>query len=586
MLDYALIGVSLRATFELPGGGEAINVPDVVAFSSSFAVNTIPTAVLSLAVGRLANDLSNTPQFASVHLLQKELSTRAKVRVYLQSTVLSSLGVQQATVPVGGTATPGPLQHIGVPADGKELIIFEGNVTGVGRAISAAGTAVATIHLEHWLANLNYASAISATSDPGNPADMVFSAVARARGSTQAASGQTPDPVSWVPSVAKDFVNAAALQDIWGEVLYKWLQRVIKSDPFITEVNGAGIAVTGDTAPILDAIARLAPKNPPGVPLELFMGDGVNSQAIVSGIRASLIAQTGTNWVNTTLWGKLIGEWSPEYFFSVIPRVEDGLIVPFCGPLSGEPWAVIGNEDYVFVKTDAHIPQLLRGVGIVHPTTAHSGLNLQNVGSTNIGYGGFAGFYASEATTVGMVLIKSAPRWLSQDRAWQKSGLAEGAGTNGVVETPVDGPDIPAGPDPDNVAEAEAVLVTRDFMTRYAQQWYSLERLKGRTGEVAGKLRFDICPGSNIMLEADSSADVSVNRTVFLQKLFATVTQVNYIFDVESQKAGTSFQLSHIHSETEHEHSADIIADRPPLYVTAWRGAAMTSGITPEPAEL
>lgn len=584
MLDYALIGVSLRATFELPGGGEAINVPDVVAFSSSFAVNTIPTAVLSLAVGRLANDLSNTPQFASVHLLQKELSTRAKVRVYLQSTVLSSLGVQQATVPVGGTATPGPLQHIGVPADGKELIIFEGNVTGVGRAISAAGTAVATIHLEHWLANLNYASAISATSDPGNPADMVFSAVARARGSTQAASGQTPDPVSWVPSVAKDFVNAAALQDIWGEVLYKWLQLVIKSDPFITEVNGAGIAVTGDTGPILDAIAKLAPGNPAGMPLSLYLGDGENTQAIAAGIRTSLKDQTGTNWVNTTLWGKLVGEWAPEYFFSIIPRVEDGLIVPFCGPLAGEPWAVIGNEDYVFVKTDAHIPQLLRGVGIVHPTTSPSGFNQTSVGSTNIGYGGFAGFYASESTPVGMVLIKSAPRWLSQDRAWQRSGLAEGA--NGVVETAIDGDDIPAGDDPDNVEEAAAVLVTRNFMTRYAQQWYSMERLKGRTGEVACKVRFDICPGSNIMLEADAAADASVNTTVFLQKLYATVVQVNYIFDVENQKAGTSLLLSHIHSEAEHNDSADIVADRPPLYVTAWRGAAMTFGITPEPAEL
>ena len=195
MLDYALIGISLRATFELPDGGETFNVPDVVAFSSSFAVNTIPTAVLSLAVGKLANSLSDTPQFASVHLLQQQLSTRAKVRVWMKSTVLSSLGVQQAAVPAGGRAALGPLQNIGVPGDGQDLLIFEGNVTGVGRAISAAGTAVATVHLEHWLANLNYASALSATSDPGNPADMVFSAVARARGKTQAASGQTPDPV-------------------------------------------------------------------------------------------------------------------------------------------------------------------------------------------------------------------------------------------------------------------------------------------------------------------------------------------------------------------------------------------------------
>lgn len=583
MLDYALIGISLRATFELPDGGETFNVPDVVAFSSSFAVNTIPTAVLSLAVGKLANNLSDTPQFASVHLLQQQLATRAKVRVWMKSTVLSSLGVQQAAVPAGGRAALGPLQNIGVPGDGQDLLIFDGNVTGVGRAISAAGTAVATIHLEHWLTNLNYASAISATSDPGNPADMVFSAVARARGRTQAASGQTPDTVSWVPAVAKELVNAASLQDIWGKVLYEWLQTVVKSDPFVTEVNQAGVAVTGDTAPILDAISRLAPQNPAGVPLALYMGDGENSQAIVAGIRTSLKDQTGTNWVNTTLWGKLVGEWAPEYFFSIIPRVEDGLIVPFCGPLSGSPWAVIGNEDYVFVKTDAHIPQLLRGVGIVHPTTSPSGFNQTSVGSTNIGYGGFAGFYASESTPVGMVLIKSAPRWLSQDRAWQKSGDAEGASR--VVETSIDGDDIPAGTDPDNVEETAAVLVTRNFMTRYAQQWYAMERLKGRTGEVACKVRFDICPGSNIMLEADSAADASVNRTAFLQKLYATVVQVNYIFDVESQKAGTSLLLSHIHSEAEHNESPDIVADRPPLYVTAWRGAAMMSGITPEPAE-
>lgn len=583
MLDYALIKISLRATFELASGGEAINVPDVVAFSSSFAINTIPTATLSIAVGVQANNLGNTPVFASVHTLQQELSTRAKVRVYMNSLVLSSLGVQRAGAGADGVAV-GPLQHIGVPGDGSDLVIFEGNVTGVGRAISAAGTAVATVHLEHWLANLNYASALSASSDPGNPSDMVFSAVHRARGTTADASGLDVDPVSWVPMVAKSFVTQASLRDVWGEVLYKWMQVVVTSDPFLTELAGAGISTAGDTAPILDAIARLKPDNPAGMPLELATDDGTNSAAIMAGIRDSLRTQTGTNWINTTLWGKLIGEWAPEYFFSVIPRVEDGLIVPFTGPLTGDPWAVIGNEDYVFVKTDAHIPQLLRGVGIVHPTTSASGFNQTSVGSVNVNYGGFAGYYASQSTRVGMVLIKAAPRWLSKERAWQMSGAAEGA--NGVVATALDGADIPVGVDPDHVAEAAATMSTRNFMSRYAQQWHAMELLKGRTGEIACKLRFDICPGSNIMLESDSVAAASINGTAFLQQLFATVMQVNYIFDIESQRAGTSYILSHIHSEAEHKSTTDIVTDRPPLYVTAWRGAAMTYGISPEPAEL
>ena len=588
MLDYALVKMRITAVFELPSvdgaAATTLTVNDVVAFNSMFAVNTIPTAMLSLAVGHRADTTTeNSPDYASIYTIADNLTQRAKVRVYLESEVLSSMGVRRNVGAVGSPTTV--LEFIGVPPGKSKLLIFEGNVSGIGRSVSTAGTAVATVYLEHWLANLNYASAISVSSNPGNPDDMVFSAVFRARNTvTQSGLGT----VTWVPAVMDSFVNVVDLSDIWGNVFHKWMGYTAEDDPFTSDLRRVGINNNdADVDPIKDAISRLAPGNSAGVPLALDISVGADSAAISDGIRTSLMMQTGTNWVNTTLWGKLIGEWSPSFWFSVIPRVSDGLVVPTTGPLSGKPWAVIGSEDYVFVQSDFRILQALRGVAIIHSMNGMSGYNGTAVGNTLLPYTGFAGEYISKTVTAGMLLIKSPPAWLSNPvSAVSSANRAEGGGNTVVTALdaiPDGGAQVAGVLDADTIGKR--IDTARGFLDKYAQQWYAFESLKGRTGEVAGKVRFDICPGSNILLEGSVSP---VGANTLVGNLCATVLQVNYMFDVERQQAGTSFILSHVHTESEHDAPTtvnDIVVDEPPMYTaeSIWRGAGMfKTGTIPE----
>lgn len=569
MIDYALINLTLYAEFDV--GDTTLEVRDIVGFNSTFAINTIPSATLTLAVGSVANALTDPPMLASITTLGANTRERIKVRVYMTSLVLDSMGVQRnggINVATGRT----PLADIGVPTNGT-LLIFEGNVAGVGRAISSSGTAVATIYIEHWMANLNYASAVSASSNPGNQNDMVFAATIRAE-TTLPAAGVQDKIITWVPTVENASVNSTQLSDIWGSVLHKWIASAVERDPFATEAgNALQQPLVADIEPIRDAVERLRRNDNIRLSLDV---DGADRAAIQSGIKESLIKQTGTNWVNTTIWGKLVEEWSPTYRFSVIPRITDGLIVPFTGPLSGEPWAVIGNEDYVFLQTDFRIPQKLRGVGIVHPAHFSSGLNQTTAGSLDITFNGFAGQYLSPNTPTGMLLIKSAPLWLTEPvDLSEHSGDAEGV--NGPVQTAMDGPAEGGNAEAVKQAMTARMTGTRNYLSRYAQQWYAMENLKGRTGEVAGKLRFDICPGANVRLEADSAA-----ASRLIEDTYGTVLQVSYSFDAEKQQAGTSFVLSHIHTAAEHADS-DTVVDKPPMYTTVWKGAVMVAGVTPEP---
>jgi len=574
MLSYAIITLGMRAEVEYEG--VTLIVTDIVGFSSSFAVNTIPSAALSIAVGAEASSLGSVLRASSVGSIPINGANPPKIKVYLTASPVADMGVQQA----GGNGGRVPLSELGVPADGKEFMVFEGFISSLGRGTSMAGTATAVLQLEHWLANLNYASALSASSHPGNPGDMTFPAIMRSRGNSVDASGQTTGTISWLPLVSTELINTASLSDLWGNVFYKWMGDVVKDDPFAQVSFSAGLNTSGDIAPILDAISRLKPGNSESVPLELAMSDGTDSAIIESGIRSAVKEHTENNWVNTTLWGKLVGEWAPDFWFMVVPRVTDALVVPLTGPASGPPWAVIGNEDYVIANIATAKPHRLRGVGIVQPGASSSGLDTA-IGPLVANYTGFAGLYLSPQIKTGMLLIKSAPRWLTDTiSASGRSAQAEGA--NGVVQSVIDGPLAAPGDALTEAAILQGARTNRNFLDKFAQQWFSADKLRGSGGEVIGKLRFDIAPGSNVMVEADR--DNAVVGSQALQRTYGVVVQVNYAIDVEQQHAHTSLILTNTHTEIEHTtaEDSDTVVDTPPLYVKMWKGASMVPNQPPE----
>ncbi len=547
MSRHAIIKLKLRAVI---GGHE---FDDVVQYAASFAMNSIPVASLLVAVGRNVE----TDELATIHTAINDLKVQLKAEVFLTAIVMD---VQQA--------------RPGVP--NGSVKIFEGKVVGTGWRRTESG-AHFTIHLLHWLGDLNYASAVSASSHPGNPADYTYPAIYNAIG--PGASDGKSGVSSWVPMLSKSLVNEGSLSDLWGNVLHPWMQHMAADDPFDEAILG-GQAGGGDENTIA-ALGKIGP-NGDGAPLAVDLG-GANAFVIAEGLRQAIMNESGGNFVNTTMWGKLVGEWAPAYWFSVVPRVEDALIVPFTGGLQGDPWAVIGDEDYAQADMNAQLHQVLRGVGIVHPVISAAGTDM-NTGARTSSHSGFAGYYQPDAVEKGMVLIKDAPKWLSDPLIlYAFSAKAEGIDGE-AINTALDEEDTGADRDPGEDLDANQQR-NRGIMTLYAKQWYVLEMLKGRVGEASGKLRFDIAPGSNVMLEAGGARNVPQAAAV-QENVFATVTQVSYVINAEAQRAGTAFSLAHIRSREENSADGTSIG-KPPLYSAPWRGAVLVKGggIAPEGAE-
>ncbi len=556
MARHAVVRIKLRAVIGTH------DFDDIVQYTANWALNSIPVASIIVAVGRNVD----TQELATIHTAVKDLTTQLKAQVFLR-TIIND--VEQAVPGVPGV--PGD-------PDGVEIKIFEGEVVGTGWQRTESG-ANFTIHMLHWLSALNNSSSVSASLHPGSPGDLTYPAVFPAIGLNTTNPSTSPLP-AWVPNLSKDSVNAGSFSDIWGNILLPWMKILASDDPYDRALNGAGAKGDQDT---LDALNRLNP-NADGVPLELDLKGG-SSAVFGDAMRTALINEIGGNWINTTLWGKLVGEWAPAYWFSVVPRVDDALIVPFTGGLRGAPWAVIGDEDYGFADLNAQLHQTLRAVGIIFPIGTSTSFDL-GIELPQTSRGGLLGMYRPDGLTKGLVLMKDAPKWLSHPTlVYTLSLFAEGI--NGASGSPIctavdeAGTGAPRDPGRDfnrDISELKGVA------SAYAHQWYVLESLKGRTGEVAGKLRFDIAPGSNVLVVAGGARNVPRAQEV-TENIYATVTQVSYVINAESQKAGTAFSLAHIRSEQENTTDNTSIV-KPPLYSQAWSGAKLVPAAPgPEPLE-
>lgn len=533
---HAVIKIKLRAKIG------SFDFMDVVQYASTWAMNSIPSASILVAVGR--NVATN--ELAKIHEAAKSLTTQLKAEVFLTTIVTD---VERA-VP-------------GVP-NGQEIKIFEGKIVGTGWRRTESG-AHFTIHMLHWLSALNHASSVSGSLHPGSPGDLSYPAVFPAIGLGSVTPNSSTLP-AWVPGLSSSSVNEGSFSDMWGNILLPWLQALAKDDPLDRAIEGGVGAPDPD---ILEALNRLRP-NPDGRPLNLEL-KGVSGAVLADGMRQALVNEIGGSWINTTLWGKIIGDWAPAYWFSVIPRVSDALVVPFTGGLQGAPWSVIGDEDYSYADMNAQLHQVLRAVGIAFPIATASSFDL-NTGVPQVSQSGLLGVYRPDDVKKGLVLLKDAPKWLSDPTVVHiLSFYAEGI--NGApIATAIDEAGVGADRQPARDIDND-ISQLKGLASAYAHQWYVLESLKGRTGEVGGKLRFDIAPGSNVIVVAGGARNVPKAQEV-TEDIYATVTQVSYVINAEGQRAGTAFSLAHIRTKKENESPGTSIA-KPPLYQDAWPGAKL-----------
>jgi len=507
----------------------------------SYEMNAIPSCTCMLAVGREVKSL----QPAKVHKHFSKLKVRSSFKLYFWAEPLAAQGGAWNVWPE------------------KPALIFEGQVVGTGWQRSTTG-ATFTVHAEHWLADLHYSSALSGTSHPGNPADFTFSAGFLPM-STSAAGGDKQ--VDWIPGDRIKSITKSDLQvDLWENVLKVWMKTVAEQEPIDERLAGPG------NGSALAALARIKSDA-----MQMQFDSNPNDEQLGNAVMESLNQAITQHDVHNTLWGKLIGEWSPQYWFAVIPRVKDALVVPFVGALKNQYHVAIWASEYVQCDLHSALPHVLRCVGISYPEQFAAGGNA-NPAFEQAKRRGLAGLWPIPAPEKGLIMIKNPPRWLR--------GAMQGAAYSGVVtgvvpsRAPIQTHYTPTGTGPPQQppfkpedAEKEWVPI----MNQYAHQWYMIEMLKGRTGELSGRLRFDVAPGSTVLVEAGIDPFVQVQGGDGLgERFYATVSKTTILINSEVQRAGTSFSLAHVRTETENEDDKYAV-DKPPLYERGWPGDTLDS---------
>lgn len=509
---------------------------DVVAISATFGLNSIPTASLTVAVGYDAR--SGKTREATIHKLRKKIKPRDPVKVWLTIS------------PTAGKTTK--------MEDGT-FLIFEGMVAGIGYQRSH-NSANYVLQLIHWLDDLNNSSALNGKWFQNAPFLMATNAAFVALQTEGNAHSSVPIIDANGDLIKKEKIS----RDLWGEVIKPIFNKIAEYKLPQSRPNDAAIK----------ALKRM-PVAPGNAKLSLDL-DGLNGNNIEMSVRSALTKDALESFAYTSFWGKLVGEYAPQFFFAVSPAIERAYVVPFFGGLKhdGNKTYVIKGDEYSYANFNASMSQLIDSVVVFWPQQMDPMLSTGGQVRMADVYTQPAGQYPSKPgeERPGLKLFKDLPSWLTNMSPWP---IFTGATTGVKGQRPGDCIAPATGetdPPPEWLLPADAAQGMADQVSkRFAEHFYKTEFLSQRYGELSGKLRFDIAPGSIVRIELPQSEIQSDGAMI------AAVTQVSYAINAERALAGTSFALSYIRTEEEDEDTTLISQDHAPLYKAAikWPGGSL-----------
>lgn len=535
--QWALTHLGEGTTLTLTVGGIEF---DVCQFTSSFAVNEIPSAQLLLAVGRNARTLES----AAIHSVFSRIKQMQPAKVTLQ--------LKGDWDPDGNVW----------PAD--PFVIFEGYMVGIAYT-KINGKIQVIANLRHWLIDLANSSCLAKNSHPANPWAMTARAV-MANGNLTGANlgkGNYIASMVWYRTTV-DLVAA----DLWGAMKGLFCQlAAVKAEPGVgdTQCSGAGTAaaVTNDRA--TNALKKI---EGPGAPncektykyASALKLDIASVPMASQSVSRALSQGAVESYANTNFWDKMLGTFFPQFNMAIYPSIEFACVAADTPAYNGTPWKAITPDEYDSFQMQAELDRPLRAVGVISNYSGDFGLvQAGRYGSIPI----VGGCYSATAvdTNDGVVQYVSPPAWLASikdaaDFVSETSGIGNDKTTKTATTPDAKGV---VGPDPKTGKLATDV---RDLFNRYAQSVFVANMLRGRTGLVSGKLRFDIGPGSIIVIKASEEKFLEGEDSLAMD-LVGSVARVTIAINAESAQAQTTFSLSHVRTNTENKDSRTSVAVHP-----------------------
>lgn len=531
-------------------------VDDIVAISGNFALNTIPTASLILACG--VNATTNAQASAHSKIMGK-IKSRARVSVYVE--IETTDGYKEK-----------------MPSE-KTFMVFDGYYAGFGFQRSN-NNANYTLHLVHWLDDLNIGSMLNGQWFPGAPFNVADNAGYYTATNQAQGSGFVMAPAIDPDNQIITYSNIT--NDLWGDVL----------KPVLTVIAGWGTnkCATGVDTEHEKKIKSALEKMPGAAPNKVKLGLNLDGPGGLTGdlIRDSVndaLTKVGVQAFSySTFWSKLTGEYAPQFLFALSPGVDFAQVVPVFGGLKWRDGdKIIYADEYGYANFIGNTRQTLGGIDIIWPASFGSGLVAGTPIQNDYRPPSFCdppGLFPSHddrKTRPGTVLVKEPPSWFGNIMS-KISNTSRSAGLNGSVLGANN--DASKGADATEKAKKESELqqAVKDspVLDRFAEQWFKTELLQQRYGEFSGKLRFDVAPGSVIKIKAPTKNMPMLSDNT---DMIATVVQVSFSINAENATSGTAFSVSHIRSPAENDDRLIAGSNTPPLYNERWSGGPLSSKI-------
>lgn len=528
----SLQAYDIEAYLELSTSGGAVALP-LTRFSSQFALNSIPQANCSIALGVDAK-FGNESTIHSV--LSSQLQYRIPAKVYAKVKVLYE--ENNANLKIGKDKI----------FNDNYFVLFDGYMSGSGYRRS--GNAIEyTVSLEHWLSDLAIASGMSQDIQPGTADDFVYPATYY-NPELAGAGLIIPKEASWAA------LTAAVDNDVWEAISAFLLEICTESQPVGLGDTYADGSSFRNNEPAAKALGRFITS----APYQSMRLSGT-SGTVSNRISEMIMAKVMSTYVGNSLWDNLI-VFSSALLFNVVPLIEKAVVGQKNPNLRGVSNTVYAGEVFSF-DLSTNMPKFISGVVLKnHQSAGNTFFTAQSAqpgfDKRNLTVGSY--FIEDQE---GTVVFQMSPEWLIDPA------------------TPETSPPLPqpmAAQQPGGVNQANAGQVAqtmREFGNKFAQAMYGNEVLKYRNGQMAGRLRLDICPGSIIKVEASTNnaiASDQLNNTIV-----AHVDSVAIYLDAAAGQASTSFGLSSIRYDHENN-SGNLTIDSNPMYAGSFNGGPLHLG--------
>ena len=599
----------LTATFKHRAGGGFTEFKDIVAMSATFALNAIPTCTLDVATGIEVR----TGEKATIHTVIDKLQPRDRCTVVLK--IKSTEGRMSSPITNG-------------MKDGT-YVVFDGYYAGIGYQ-RAHNNCTYTIHLIHWLDDLNCSSMLNGDWSQNVPHDLAQVASSLVVADLTGGDGSGADPrrpsgarsVPMIDSRSPDsggnvIVTKANMEkDLWEEVIKKIFRGITNMPHPAVQCFGQPTDKGSEAGPVAGglqsdelgtpgfnnraawkALERIPGKAPAKykakLPLNLkgFEGDDPSLYLSLSaheGLCRMILDGMGYN----TIWSKLIGDLAPSFLFAISPSVEFAQAIPFFPGLH-TPHVTITGEEYNYANFNANCANMMSSIVIYwSPQGDSSGAVVGGTLQQEMGFCYPAGQYPKKDSDYedhwGNVLVRDPPAWLASPvytQMYPRENHVNAEGRSAL--------DPQKGSDPNPEAKHRHNKVEKTYRDsidkfdaadlnvydRFACHWYKSAILGQRYGELSGKLRFDIAPGSIVKIEPPIERLGGVEGP----PMYGAVVQVSFVINAEQHTAGTSFALSHLRTEKENDINNPVskrhyVGTRAPIYKEEQPGSPWKGG--------